>query len=949
MLIGGKKFKIRVTVERRRAGLNIFLGLLITALYAFAQHAGLLDGPERQAYDWRVRQFQMYNPGPTDRLVHLDMDDLALENIGAWPWPRDKFARIVDEVALANASVLMFDIIFGETNDTLLAGDEALAKSMKAFGRVVLPVTVTTTPLPPPPRLKAVIEKEFATDLSIDDQSIVKHLIETKQIEPGQKDDVLPVISNVRLELFVSRVSEALERDPATTEEQLRAQLLKGMDPTITLDTRLDNLHRTMIRVQKEQALLRFTIRKPASAPKLFTVTDCLPPLTNLQAAAAWSGIVDTITEADGRLRTKPLFLDYHGRMMPSASFMTALALLDVPLNTVQVSPTEVSFPLPKGGRTVIPVRSITTDANGTGGLVMDIGWWGTGDWKTMYDFPRYRQSRQHLNVTEIWTAVQLQDRLINNRRALDSAIRFILRNCDTSDGQSSYHAYLDATKEGTLTVDDIQGYVGLYGDFLTPKLESLRAEEKQRGKSAQLTEFITALTRYDAQAKFIVGQLGDVEKALKKSREYIRERLNGKAVILGWTATGKVDRYVTPVHSDAAPGVVAHGAVVSGVLSGYLWGHAAPIYSMLATIVMGVATTIALAYFEPISAFIAAVILGVGYTVFNGYYLFNYNHTVVSLVAPALAGGTVWAVVTLVRYISDLRQRRRIEKRVSSYLDPQLVEYLIQHPEEDTFGGVEKEISVAFTDLEGSTNMGESLGKGIVKILNEYMGAMTPAVRSRRGLIDKFLGDGIMFMFNALEASETHAADAVSTALEMQEIQAEFNKGLIARNLPALGTRIGINTGLMIMGDAGSRDAANFTVLGDNVNLASRMEGANKPFGSRINISDRTYELCRDQFYFRPLGRIRVKGKEQAVMCWEPLCAKAKITPEIEQKIALSSAIFNAFVEARFEDCMRACDTMDKALGASKYTAIYHKSAVHCLAEGAGDAFDGVITLADK
>src|SRR5882757_2001761 len=99
MRFRGKNFTVRVTIERRKAVLNIFLGLVITAIFTAAQYGGLLASLERQAYDWRVRQFQMNNPGPTDRLVHLDMDDGALEKIGLWPWPRERFARIVDEVA----------------------------------------------------------------------------------------------------------------------------------------------------------------------------------------------------------------------------------------------------------------------------------------------------------------------------------------------------------------------------------------------------------------------------------------------------------------------------------------------------------------------------------------------------------------------------------------------------------------------------------------------------------------------------------------------------------------------------------------------------------------------------------------------------------------------------------------------------------------------------------
>src|SRR5439155_8265934 len=223
--------------------------------------------------------------------------------------------------------------------------------------------------------------------------------------------------------------------------------------------------------------------------------------------------------------------------------------------------------------------------------------------------------------------------------------------------------------------------------------------------------------------------------------------------------------------------------------------------------------------------------------------------------------------------------------------LDPKLVSYLVET--EIRFDGEKREMTVVFTDLAGFTALSEKLGERIVPLLNELLGELVPVIRDHhQGYVNKFLGDGIMFFFNAPRLQPTHAADAVATVLDMQTKLAEFNVRLRSRGLPELSMRAGICTGEMIVGDAGGAGAADYTVLGDSVNLASRLEAANKHTGTRTLMTARTVELLGAQFIVRPVGKLKVVGKEEAVAVYEPLASSRQATPADEKLAQLTTAM---------------------------------------------------------
>ncbi len=223
--------------------------------------------------------------------------------------------------------------------------------------------------------------------------------------------------------------------------------------------------------------------------------------------------------------------------------------------------------------------------------------------------------------------------------------------------------------------------------------------------------------------------------------------------------------------------------------------------------------------------------------------------------------------------YITEGRQKRFIKDAFRQYLSPVFIEQLIQNPERLKLGGERKVLSIFFSDLQGFTSISEKLDpEELTILLNEYLTEMTVIIQEEGGTVDKYEGDAIIAFWNAPIDVDNHAVKIVRASLRCQERLAEMRPGireLIGMNLMM---RIGINTGPAVVGNMGSRTRFDYTMLGDSVNLAARLEGTNKQFGTYTMISQFTKEQAGNEFAFREIARVTVVGKQKPVTVYEPM-----------------------------------------------------------------------------
>jgi len=262
-------------------------------------------------------------------------------------------------------------------------------------------------------------------------------------------------------------------------------------------------------------------------------------------------------------------------------------------------------------------------------------------------------------------------------------------------------------------------------------------------------------------------------------------------------------------------------------------------------------------------------VIAVLGSVHFLVLHIYSQYHYLVDATWFICGCGLVYAHAYTVKFVSEFLQKQQIKKQFGSYLSPDLVAKLQKNPELLVLGGEEQELSIMFTDVRGFTSISEFYGKdvqGLTKIMNRYMTAMTKTILENDGTLDKYIGDAQMAFWNAPLDNTKHCKDAVKAALEMLGSLDGFNKEIAEEGTPPFGMGIGINTGVVVVGNMGSEQRFDYTCLGDAVNLASRLEGQSKNYGVLIVLGPVTAERVRDEYPVFELDNIAVKGKKEGV-----------------------------------------------------------------------------------
>jgi len=230
---------------------------------------------------------------------------------------------------------------------------------------------------------------------------------------------------------------------------------------------------------------------------------------------------------------------------------------------------------------------------------------------------------------------------------------------------------------------------------------------------------------------------------------------------------------------------------------------------------------------------------------------------------------GMFFSYISIILYRSSTeeREKRKIRAMFGKYVSPEVVAQMMDNPPE--LGGVDRELTVFFSDIRGFTSLSETLTpQELVKHLNEYLSVMTDVILETGGTLDKYVGDEIMCFWGAPLEVKDHAWSACHCALLQKTKLAELNAHWPPEKRLAIG--IGLNTGIMTVGNMGSAGRMNYTLMGDNVNLGARLEGTNKIYGTMIIVSEYTYAMVKDRFIFRELDTIRVKGKNKPVVIYE-------------------------------------------------------------------------------
>jgi adenylate cyclase len=322
---------------------------------------------------------------------------------------------------------------------------------------------------------------------------------------------------------------------------------------------------------------------------------------------------------------------------------------------------------------------------------------------------------------------------------------------------------------------------------------------------------------------------------------------------------------------------VEIHATVVDNILHRNFLKHSGltRFIDLCAIIFFGLAIGLIIPRLRAVSGIIAALIILVAFVAANMFIFSSYN-VWLNIVYPVLTMIVIYLGITIYRYIKEEREKKKIRGAFQYYLTASVINEMLKDPTKLKLGGDKKDLTVLFSDIRGFTSISEKLTpEELVRLLNEYLTAMTNVVFKYEGLLDKYMGDAIMAVFGAPLDQPDHPQRACWTALNMMSELHRLQKKWQEEGRPALNIGIGINTGDMVVGNMGSEMRFDYTVMGDMVNLGSRLEGINKEYGSNIIISEFTYKAVKEAMCCRELDWVRVKGKKLPVKIYELLGEK--------------------------------------------------------------------------
>ena len=426
-------------------------------------------------------------------------------------------------------------------------------------------------------------------------------------------------------------------------------------------------------------------------------------------------------------------------------------------------------------------------------------------------------------------------------------------------------------------------------------------------------------------------------------------EQLQGRIVLVGTTAPGLMDLRSTPVGA-AYPGVEVHANLIAGMLSGTVKekpGYVLAI-EVLQILLFGGMLVSLLPLLSPLRASLLTLAT-MGLTLGVSVWFWSSANLVLPLASSVLLVLLLYVFNMSWGYFVESRTKRQFAELFGQYVPPELVDEMARNPESYSMEGRNEELSVLFADIRNFTSLSEGMDpRELTRLMNEYLGAMTDVIRKQRGTLDKYIGDAIMAFWGAPVGDSDHARHAVLTAMAMQRALAGLADPFKARGWPELKIGVGVNTGVMTVGDMGSPVRKAYTVMGDAVNLASRLEGITKEYGVGIAVGEATRAAVPD-VTFRELDRVRVKGKDKPVAIYEPLGLTSELPAACLDELKQWQHALRLYRAQEWDQAELQLYNLQRQAPDTRLYAVYMERIAHLRQAPPGTAWDGVTIYQTK
>ncbi len=425
--------------------------------------------------------------------------------------------------------------------------------------------------------------------------------------------------------------------------------------------------------------------------------------------------------------------------------------------------------------------------------------------------------------------------------------------------------------------------------------------------------------------------------------------QLKDKIVLVGTTAPGLLDLRATPV-AEVYPGVEVHANMISGILDQNL--KARPAYMLGAEVVwlllIGVALSLLLPQLGAVKAILVTAFVSAASTGMN-VALWHYGDILMPAADSLIMIVLLFALNMSYGYFVESRTKRQITGLFGQYVPGELVEEMAKHPESVSMAGDSREMSILFSDVRGFTTISEGLdAKELSLLMNEFLTPLSRVVYKHRGTIDKYMGDCIMAFWGAPLPDTAHARNAMLAGIEMQAALKALQPHFKERGWPEIRVGVGINSGRVSVGNMGSEVRVAYTVMGDEVNLASRLEGLTRQYGVGIIVGENTRHAVTD-FVYRELDQVRVTGKDKPVAIYQPIGLSSEVSKALQDEVKLFHEVRRLYRKQDWDQAELQLMNLQRMSPDTELYRVYAKRISHFRKNPPDADWDGVFVFQTK
>jgi adenylate cyclase len=899
---------------QKKISFSLLVPVLVAALFTSFNFFDFYKTVEHRVYDILLAIKPEVPEDPS--ILLLDVDDTSLANVGVWPWSREIMAEGLITMKEFNAAYTVFDIEYTEQSPRGINSELLNEQIPKVLSGEFQSINRNVNDL-----FRALKSR------AISYQDAEDYLKDLQALTEQSKNQLLESIGSVVKDndIFLGQAARFFEN----------AYFTINMLPSGKEDIP-DEL--------RKHALESLPLpRVRGEAPITYTTADIRPAIYPVLSPAAGAGFPNVEIDEDGVRRRLYLILEYQGKYYPQLAFSSLYAKIGSPDITIQKDRIILeNAEMPgKGKKTVtIPLAE---------------------DGMVLINWPKktYWESFRHLSYWYLELYRRQTDALVKGLELMEA------------DQYLTYHSdphFLDVFREaqvlrGELLKGIVPGGIQAYrekraeffkktDEFLRGPAEStilgiidaiINSPQHSEAEKTEYREIHDQVVKNYANLRSLFGEL-------QNTRETLAKNLDGAYCIIGNTATSTTDIGVNPFVKNYE-NVGTHASIANTILQEKFLDDTPWWYAAAAAFVLSLLVYFLLRNMDPLPS----ILVGTGFVlfvIFAGTGIFLATGVYPNLITPTLSVFFTFLIIAFIKFLITAREKSHIRNAFGHYLSADVINDLLTNPDKLRLGGEKKYITAMFTDVKGFSTISEQLDPSdLVKLLNAYLTEMCNIILDLRGTIDKFEGDAIISFFGAPVEFNDHAAKALTAAIRMKKAETELNKKFFEDKMTPhpLLTRIGINTGDMVVGNMGTAQKMDYTIMGNAVNLAARLEGVNKQYGTWLLTSEYTQAGAGQDFSLRKLDKVRVVGINTPVRLYEVVDEKSQIPPDIKEAVAIFHAGLDHFENKDWEKAKKRFQEVIKTVPEDGPATTFLKRCDTYIQTPPPDTWDGVFNLTFK